>query len=409
MLSCPEADFVIWYHLEGRCIYLSTDQNNLRLAVLIDADNVPRDSLKYAMDEIAIYGTPTIKRIYGDWTSPNIGGWKQSLLENAVTPIQQYSYTTGKNSTDSAMIIDAMDILYSGQCDGFVLVSSDSDFTRLAIRLREAGRYVIGMGEKKTPNPFIVACDKFIYIEVLREREKKAEAAAAAKKKKAETQKKAEPAKASSKSGKSSEKTPDRLLPDKFVPDEIEQLIADSIADISHQTKTPIANLILYSELLESEQLPEEARANVVCCDVCGGFTTRDQNPCPRCSDSSRDATTLCIVEEPGDIASIERAGAFNGLYHALHGKVSASRGTGPGDLRLEALSRRLAEGNFREVILATGTDLDGDATAEFLSSLIRSAAPSARVTRIAFGLPVDSGIAYSDPLTLKRALAGRR
>ena len=218
---------------EGRCIYLSTDQNNLRLAVLIDADNVPRDSLKYAMDEIAIYGTPTIKRIYGDWTSPNIGGWKQSLLENAVTPIQQYSYTTGKNSTDSAMIIDAMDILYSGQCDGFVLVSSDSDFTRLAIRLREAGRYVIGMGEKKTPNPFIVACDKFIYIEVLREREKKAEAAAAAKKKKAETQKKSEPAKTAAKSGKSSEKNSDRLLPDKFVPDEIEQLIADSIADIA--------------------------------------------------------------------------------------------------------------------------------------------------------------------------------
>ncbi len=218
---------------EGRCFCLATDQNNLRLAVLIDADNVPRDSLKYAMDEIAIYGTPTIKRIYGDWTSPNIGGWKQSLLENAVTPIQQYSYTTGKNSTDSAMIIDAMDILYSGQCDGFVLVSSDSDFTRLAIRLREAGRYVIGMGEKKTPNPFIVACDKFIYIEVLRDREKKAEAAAAAKKKKAETQKKSEPAKSAAKSGKTPEKNSDRLLPDKFVPDEIEQLIADSIADIA--------------------------------------------------------------------------------------------------------------------------------------------------------------------------------
>ena len=233
MLSCPGRINMLWYQTEGRCIYLSTDQNNLRLAVLIDADNVPRDSLKYAMDEIAIYGTPTIKRIYGDWTSPNIGGWKQSLLENAVTPIQQYSYTTGKNSTDSAMIIDAMDILYSGQCDGFVLVSSDSDFTRLAIRLREAGRYVIGMGEKKTPNPFIVACDKFIYIEVLREREKKAEAAAAAKKKKAETQKKSEPAKTAAKSGKSSEKNPDRLLPDKFVPDEIEQLIADSIADIA--------------------------------------------------------------------------------------------------------------------------------------------------------------------------------
>ena len=209
---------------------MTTDQNNLRLAVLIDADNVPRDSLKYAMDEIAIYGTPTIKRIYGDWTSPNIGGWKQSLLENAVTPVQQYSYTTGKNSTDSAMIIDAMDILYAGQCDGFVLVSSDSDFTRLAIRLREAGMYVIGMGEKKTPNPFIVACDKFIYIEVLREREKKADAAV--KKKKAESQKKAEAQKAS-KSSKTPEKPTDRLLPDKFVPDEIEQLIADSISDIA--------------------------------------------------------------------------------------------------------------------------------------------------------------------------------
>ena len=207
---------------------LLTDQNNLRLAVLIDADNVPRDSLKYAMDEIAIYGTPTIKRIYGDWTSPNIGGWKQSLLENAVTPVQQYGYTTGKNST---MIIDAMDILYAGQCDGFVLVSSDSDFTRLAIRLREAGMYVIGMGEKKTPNPFIVACDKFIYIEVLRERMQKAEESA--RKKKAETQKKAESQKSSSKTGKTPDKTADRLLPDKFVPDEIEQLIADSVADIA--------------------------------------------------------------------------------------------------------------------------------------------------------------------------------
>ena len=209
-----------------------SDQNNLRLAVLIDADNVPRDSLHYAMDEIAIYGTPTIKRIYGDWTTPNLGGWKQSLLENAVTPVQQYGNTTGKNSTDSAMIIDAMDILYAGQCDGFVLVSSDSDFTRLAIRLREAGKYVIGMGEKKTPNPFIVACDKFIYIEVLREQVKKAAAAAAAaKKKKAESQKKTDSQKSSAKSGKAA----DKLLPDKFVPDEIEQLIADSIADIAEE------------------------------------------------------------------------------------------------------------------------------------------------------------------------------
>ncbi len=147
---------------------MANEIKDLRLAVLIDADNVPRDSLKAIMEEAAIYGTPTIKRIYGDWTSPNIGGWKAALLENAVIPIQQYGYTTGKNSTDSAMIIDAMDILYGGKVDGFCLVSSDSDFTRLALRLREAGMKVIGMGEKKTPNPFIAACDKFIYIEVIR-------------------------------------------------------------------------------------------------------------------------------------------------------------------------------------------------------------------------------------------------
>jgi len=144
------------------------DLNNLRLAVLIDAENVPRNCIKSVMEEIAIYGIPTIKRIYGDWTSPTISGWKYSLLENAITPIQQYSYTTGKNSSDSAMIIDAMDILYSDKTDGFVIVSSDSDFTRLAIRLREAGQRVIGIGERKTPNAFIAACDKFTYIEVIR-------------------------------------------------------------------------------------------------------------------------------------------------------------------------------------------------------------------------------------------------
>lgn len=142
--------------------------NNLRLAVLIDAENVPRNCIKSVMEEIAIYGTPTIKRIYGDWTNPSIAGWKNSLLENAITPIQQYSYTVGKNSSDSAMIIDAMDILYTEKTDGFVIVSSDSDFTRLAIRLREAGQRVIGIGEMKTPNPFIAACDKFTYIEVIR-------------------------------------------------------------------------------------------------------------------------------------------------------------------------------------------------------------------------------------------------
>ena len=113
------------------------------------------------------HNVPTIKRIYGDWTKPNLAGWKSVLLENAITPIQQYGYTTGKNATDSAMIIDAMDILHSNKVDGFCIISSDSDFTRLATRLRESSKYVIGMGERKTPRPFIVSCDKFIYIENL--------------------------------------------------------------------------------------------------------------------------------------------------------------------------------------------------------------------------------------------------
>lgn len=142
--------------------------NDLRLAVLIDADNIPYSNVKGMIEEIAKYGTPTFKRIYGDWTRPTIAGWKSVLLENAITPIQQYGYTKGKNSTDSALIIDAMDILYSGKVDGFCIVSSDSDFTRLATRLREAGMKVIGIGERKTPHPFIVACDKFIYLEIIR-------------------------------------------------------------------------------------------------------------------------------------------------------------------------------------------------------------------------------------------------
>jgi len=142
-------------------------RTELKLAVLIDADNVTHKNITGMMEEIAKYGVPTFKRIYGDWTSPLLKGWKNVLLQNAITPIQQYGYTTGKNSTDSAMIIDAMDILYSGKLDGFCLVSSDSDFTRLAIRLREAGMYMIGMGEKKTPEPFIAACDKFIYLEII--------------------------------------------------------------------------------------------------------------------------------------------------------------------------------------------------------------------------------------------------
>jgi len=140
----------------------------LKLAVLIDGDNIPSNYLKEMMEEIAKYGNPTIKRIYGDWTKPSLSKWKNILLENAITPIQQYGYTIGKNATDSAMIIDAMDILYSGKVNGFCLVSSDSDFTRLATRLREAGMQVIGIGEKKTPNPFIVTCDKFVYLEILK-------------------------------------------------------------------------------------------------------------------------------------------------------------------------------------------------------------------------------------------------
>lgn len=138
-----------------------------KLAVLIDADNVPYKNVKEMLEEISRNGTPTIKRIYADWTKPNASGWKNVLLENAITPIQQYSYTTGKNSSDSALIIDAMDILYSEKVNGFCIVSSDSDFTRLATRLREAGMMVMGFGEKKTPKPFISACDKFIYLEIL--------------------------------------------------------------------------------------------------------------------------------------------------------------------------------------------------------------------------------------------------
>lgn len=138
-----------------------------KLAVLIDADNIPYKNVKEMLEEISKNGTPTVKRIYGDWTKPQLAGWKKVLLENAITPVQQYSYTTGKNATDSALIIDAMDILYSEKVQGFCIVSSDSDFTRLATRLREAGMTVIGIGEKKTPLPFISACNKFIYTEIL--------------------------------------------------------------------------------------------------------------------------------------------------------------------------------------------------------------------------------------------------
>jgi len=140
---------------------------DLRLAVLIDADNVPYANIQGMLEEISKYGTPTFKRIYADWTKPTVSGWKKVLLEHSITPVHQYSYTSGKNATDSSMIIDAMDILYTGRVDGFCIVSSDSDFTRLASRLREAGMKVFGLGEKKTPISFISACDKFIYVEIL--------------------------------------------------------------------------------------------------------------------------------------------------------------------------------------------------------------------------------------------------
>ena len=156
----------------------------IKIAILIDADNISDKYVKIILDETASNGVATYKRIYGVWTSPKLGSWKQVLLENSIIPIQHYSYTTGKNATDSAMIIDAMDILYSENVDGFCIASSDSDFTRLVARLRESGMYVLGMGESKTPLPFVTACNEFKYLDLLLNailKEEKAEAAAAAK------------------------------------------------------------------------------------------------------------------------------------------------------------------------------------------------------------------------------------
>ena len=156
-------------------------ENELRFAVLIDADNVSEKYIKIILDETANSGIATYKRIYGDWTSSRMTSWKSVLLDNSIIPMQQYSYTTGKNATDAAMIIDAMDILYSGTVDGFCIVSSDSDFTRLVARLREAGMQVIGMGESKTPQPFITACNQFKYLDLLYEQRQQEEAAIAEK------------------------------------------------------------------------------------------------------------------------------------------------------------------------------------------------------------------------------------
>ena len=207
--------------------------NDLRLAVLIDADNIPYSNVRGMLEEIAKYGTPTFKRIYGDWTKPTISGWKSVLLENAITPIQQYSYTKGKNSTDSALIIDGMDILYSGKVDGFCIVSSDSDFTRLATRLREAGMKVIGIGERKTPHPFIVACDKFIYLEIIT-------ASTAAQDTAPEIRKKGKPIVKKKKANEPDTHTPASI---------VKRLIAASITDIADENGWAylgdVGNLIL--------------------------------------------------------------------------------------------------------------------------------------------------------------------
>jgi len=142
---------------------------NTKLAILIDADNAQATIAQELLNEASRYGTATIKRAYGDWTTQNLTGWKETLHNFAIQPIQQFRFTVGKNATDSALIIDAMDLLHSGSVDGFCLVSSDSDFTRLATRIREQGLSVYGFGERKTPKPFVAACDKFIYTEILRE------------------------------------------------------------------------------------------------------------------------------------------------------------------------------------------------------------------------------------------------
>jgi uncharacterized LabA/DUF88 family protein len=148
-----------------------TEPDKTPLAVLFDADNTTASLATEILDEIAKYGTPTVKRAYGDWTTQHLVRWKAELPRHAITPIQQFSYTRGKNSTDSALIIDAMDLLYAGNVEGFVIVSSDSDFIRLATRLRESGMIVYGLGQRTTPDDFVKACDRFIYLDLLKDQD----------------------------------------------------------------------------------------------------------------------------------------------------------------------------------------------------------------------------------------------
>jgi hypothetical protein len=245
---------------------MSITDKNLRLAVLIDGDNAPRDCLQGIMEELAIYGTPNIKRAYGDWSSRNLAGWKQTLLDNSVTPVQQFAYTKGKNSTDSAMIIDAMDILYGGKVDGFVLVSSDSDFTGLARRLRESGLLVIGIGEQKTPSPLIAACNKFIYIEVIREKSVKSEKKTAQpiKRKKPDSPKKTETAKKAGTAKKQPEPEPEppKAAPeDKHLPDSIVWLIADSILDLAGTGDDDYVSLGAVGQLIQKKRPDFDTRS----------------------------------------------------------------------------------------------------------------------------------------------------
>ena len=238
---------------------ITDTDKNMRLAVLIDADNAPRDCLAGIMEEVAIYGTPNTKRAYGDWSSQNLSGWKQTLLDNSVTAVQQFAYTKGKNSTDSAMIIDAMDILYAGQTDGFVLVSSDSDFTGLARRLRESGIFVIGIGEQKTPKPLIAACNKFIYIEVIRDRAKKAEKAAqpAKKTKTASTAAKKTAAK------KAAEPEPVKApaVEERRIPESVVWLIADSILDLADTGDNDYVSLGSVGQLIQKKRPDFDTRS----------------------------------------------------------------------------------------------------------------------------------------------------
>lgn len=241
---------------------ITDTDKNMRLAVLIDADNAPRDCLGGIMEEVAIYGTPNIKRAYGDWSSRNLSSWKQELLDNSVSPVQQFAYTKGKNSTDSAMIIDAMDILYSGNTDGFVLVSSDSDFTGLARRLREDGIFVIGIGEQKTPKPLIAACNKFIYIEVIRERTRQAQAKTAqATPAKSASRQNQPPKKNAAKKPESEPARASAPAEDRRIPESVIWMIADSILDLADTGDNDYVSLGAVGQLIQKKRPDFDTRS----------------------------------------------------------------------------------------------------------------------------------------------------